>query len=122
MAQPRARSDPAAILTKPPSAELRPGQMDTDSLPPYDVLDPIVEAYVERYETPEQIAAEHGFPLDLVRQTVRLIERSEYKRQQAAPVLKVTAKVVWHGPQISHCRQGAGVVHGLEVNGVKGVK
>jgi NAD+ synthetase len=83
---------PAAILTKPPSAELRPGQMDTDSLPPYDVLDPIVEAYVERYETPERIAAEHGFPLDLVRQTVRLIERSEYKRQQAAPVLKVTAK------------------------------
>jgi NAD+ synthetase len=83
---------PAAILTKPPSAELRPGQMDTDSLPPYDVLDPIVEAYVERYETPERIAAEHGFPLELVRQTVRLIERSEYKRQQAAPVLKVTAK------------------------------
>jgi NAD+ synthetase len=83
---------PAAILTKPPSAELRPGQMDTDSLPPYEVLDPIVEAYVERYETPERIAAEHGFPLDLVRQTVRLIERSEYKRQQAAPVLKVTAK------------------------------
>ncbi|MGC9223981.1 MAG: NAD+ synthase [Terracidiphilus sp.] len=83
---------PAAILTKPPSAELRPGQMDTDSLPPYDVLDPIVEAYVERYETPERIAAEHGFSLDLVRQTVRLIERSEYKRQQAAPVLKVTTK------------------------------
>ena len=83
---------PAAILTKPPSAELRPGQMDTDSLPPYDVLDPIVEAYVERYETPERIAAEHGFSLDLVRQTVRLIERSEYKRQQAAPVLKFTAK------------------------------
>ncbi len=83
---------PAAILTKPPSAELRPGQMDTDSLPPYEVLDPIVEAYVERYETPERIAAEHGFPLELVRQTVRLIERSEYKRQQAAPVLKVTAK------------------------------
>ncbi len=83
---------PTAILTKPPSAELRPGQMDTDSLPPYDVLDPIVEAYVERYETPERIAAAHGFPLDLIRHTVRLIERSEYKRQQAAPVLKVTAK------------------------------
>ena len=83
---------PAAILTKPPSAELRPGQMDTDSLPPYDVLDPIVEAYVERYETPERIAQEHGFPLELVRQVVRLIERSEYKRQQAAPVLKLTPK------------------------------
>jgi NAD+ synthetase len=83
---------PAAILSKPPSAELRPGQMDTDSLPPYEVLDPIVEAYVERYETPESIAQERGFPLDLVQQVVRLIERSEYKRQQAAPVLKVTPK------------------------------
>ena len=83
---------PAAILEKPPSAELRPGQMDTDSLPPYEVLDPILEAYVERYETPEQIANAHGYPLDLVRQVVRLVERSEYKRQQAAPVLKVTSK------------------------------
>ncbi|HWA93227.1 MAG TPA: NAD+ synthase [Terracidiphilus sp.] len=83
---------PAAILDKPPSAELRPGQMDTDSLPPYDVLDPIVEAYVERYEPPAQIAEAHSFDLSLVKQVVRLIERSEYKRQQAAPVLKVTAK------------------------------
>ena len=83
---------PKTILEKPPSAELRPGQMDTDSLPPYEVLDPIVEAYVERYETPETIAEERGFPLDLVQQVVRLIERSEYKRQQAAPVLKVTSK------------------------------
>jgi NAD+ synthase (glutamine-hydrolysing) len=83
---------PEAILTKPPSAELRPGQMDTDSLPPYEVLDPILEAYVERYETPEQIVKERGFPLDLVQQVVHLVERSEYKRQQAAPVLKVTAK------------------------------
>jgi NAD+ synthase (glutamine-hydrolysing) len=83
---------PRAILDKPPSAELRPDQKDTDSLPPYEVLDPIVEAYVERYEPPEQIARERGFDLELVRQVVRLIERSEYKRQQAAPVLKVTAK------------------------------
>jgi NAD+ synthase (glutamine-hydrolysing) len=83
---------PPAILEKPPSAELRPGQMDTDSLPPYDVLDPILEAYVERYETPEYIASTHGYAPDLVRQVVRLVERSEYKRQQAAPVLKVTSK------------------------------
>ena len=83
---------PSSILEKPPSAELRPGQKDTDSLPPYDVLDPIIEAYVERYETPECIAHKNGFPLDLVQQIVRLVERSEYKRQQAAPVLKVTAK------------------------------
>jgi NAD+ synthetase len=83
---------PQAILDKPPSAELRPGQMDTDSLPPYDVLDPVLEAYVERYETPEEIAQTHGFSKDIVQQVVRLVERSEYKRQQAAPVLKVTSK------------------------------
>jgi NAD+ synthase (glutamine-hydrolysing) len=83
---------PLEILEKAPSAELRPGQKDTDSLPPYEVLDPILQAYVERYETPEQIAAEHHFDLETVRHVVKLVERSEYKRQQAAPVLKVTGK------------------------------
>jgi NAD+ synthetase len=83
---------PQAILEKPPSAELRPGQKDTDSLPDYEVLDPILEAYVERYETPEAIAQKYNFPVELVQQVVRLVERSEYKRQQAAPVLKVTSK------------------------------
>jgi NAD+ synthase (glutamine-hydrolysing) len=83
---------PRAILEKPPSAELRPGQKDTDSLPPYEVLDPILQAYVERYETPEQIAAAYHFDLATVSQVVKLVERSEYKRQQAAPVLKVTQK------------------------------
>jgi len=83
---------PDAILEKPPSAELRPDQKDTDSLPPYEVLDPILEGYVERYETAEHIAEANGFPLELVQQVVHLVERSEYKRQQAAPVLKVTRK------------------------------
>ncbi len=83
---------PQAILDKAPSAELRPGQVDTDSLPPYDVLDPIIEAYVERYETPESIAQQCSIDLELVRSVVKLVERSEYKRQQAAPVLKVTPK------------------------------
>ncbi|MDE3149107.1 MAG: NAD+ synthase, partial [Acidobacteriota bacterium] len=83
---------PQAILEKAPSAELRPDQKDTDSLPPYEVLDPILEAYVERYEPLDSIAKAHGFPLALVQQVVRLVERSEYKRQQAAPVLKVTSK------------------------------
>ena len=83
---------PEAILTKAPSAELRPDQKDTDSLPPYDVLDPIIEAYVERYETTAQIVARYGFPTTVVEQVVRLVERTEYKRQQAAPVLKVTPK------------------------------
>ncbi|MHB1935636.1 MAG: NAD+ synthase [Acidobacteriaceae bacterium] len=85
---------PGDTLTKPPSAELRPGQQDTDSLPPYDVLDPILEAYVERYETAEAIVKASAQPLeiDLVRNILRMVERSEYKRQQAAPVLKITQK------------------------------
>ncbi len=83
---------PQATIEKAPSAELRPEQRDTDSLPPYDVLDPILEAYVERYCSAEQIAEEQGVDVSLVRQVLQLVERSEYKRQQAAPVLKVTAK------------------------------
>ncbi|MEO6964970.1 MAG: NAD+ synthase [Acidobacteriaceae bacterium] len=85
---------PENTLIKPPSAELRPGQQDTDSLPPYEVLDPILEAYVERYETAEAIAEASVPPLDiaLVRGILRMVERSEYKRQQAAPILKVTQK------------------------------
>jgi NAD+ synthetase len=83
---------PEAILAKPPSAELRPGQMDTDSLPPYEVLDPIIEAYVERYQTTAQIVDKYGFSPSIVEHVVHLVERTEYKRQQAAPVLKVTSK------------------------------
>ena len=83
---------PQATIAKAPSAELRPEQKDTDSLPPYDVLDPILEAYVERYSSAEQIAAEQKVGVELVRQVLKLVERSEYKRQQAAPVLKVTKK------------------------------
>jgi NAD+ synthase/NAD+ synthase (glutamine-hydrolysing) len=88
---------PASILEKPPSAELRPDQKDTDSLPAYEVLDPILEAYVERYETPETIAGAQGIDLELVRKVVKLVERSEYKRQQAAPVLKITEKAFGMG-------------------------
>jgi NAD+ synthase (glutamine-hydrolysing) len=83
---------PIATIEKPPSAELRPGQMDTDSLPLYSVLDPILEAYVERYESAAQIAAAQGLEPALVESVIKLVERSEYKRQQAAPVLKVTRK------------------------------
>src|SRR6185437_4187803 len=88
---------PKAILEKPPSAELRPDQKDTDSLPPYDVLDPVLDAYVERYETPDTIAKAHNLDPVLVRRIVKLVERSEYKRQQAAPVLKVTPKAFGMG-------------------------
>jgi len=83
---------PRATISKAPSAELRPGQQDTDSLPPYEVLDPILEAYVERYCSAEQIAEEQGVDVALVRSVLQLVEKSEYKRQQAAPVLKVTRK------------------------------
>jgi NAD+ synthase (glutamine-hydrolysing) len=83
---------PRATIEKAPSAELRPEQKDTDSLPPYEVLDPILEAYVERYLSAEQIAVEQGVDAELVRSVLKLVERSEYKRQQAAPVLKVTRK------------------------------
>jgi len=93
---------PEATITKPPSAELRPDQRDTDSLPPYEILDPILEAYVERYASAEQIveqmqAAGHPVELALVRRVLQLVERAEYKRQQAAPVLKVTPKSFGNG-------------------------
>jgi NAD+ synthase (glutamine-hydrolysing) len=83
---------PESTLTKPPSAELRPGQRDTDSLPPYDVLDPVLRAYIEDYTPAEEIAAAQGVEIELVQRVIRLVEISEYKRQQAAPVLKVSKK------------------------------
>ncbi len=83
---------PRATLEKPPSAELRPGQLDSDSLPEYEVLDRILEDYVEDYRTPEQIAEQRGFDPGLVKKVIGMVERSEYKRQQAAPGLKITEK------------------------------
>jgi NAD+ synthase (glutamine-hydrolysing) len=88
---------PAASLEKPPSAELRANQRDSDTLPPYDALDAVLEDYVEESRTPEQIAADHNFDLNLVRRVVCMIERSEYKRQQAAPGLKISAKAFGYG-------------------------
>lgn len=83
---------PENTFTKPPSAELKPDQKDTDSLPEYSVLDQILEDYVEHYRTPKQIAAGHKLPLALVQDIVNKVDRNEYKRQQAAPGLKVTTK------------------------------
>ena len=88
---------PAASLEKPPSAELRAGQKDSDTLPPYEVLDAILEDYVEESHSPEQIAADHKFDLKLVRRVICMVERSEYKRQQAAPGLKISAKAFGYG-------------------------
>ena len=88
---------PQSTIDKPPSAELRPGQKDSDTLPPYEVLDNILEDYVEDYRTAEQIAADRGYEVRLVRDVIRMIERSEYKRQQAAPGLKITPKAFGFG-------------------------
>lgn len=88
---------PQASLEKPPSAELRPDQKDSDSLPPYEILDAVLEDYVEDMHTAEQIAADHGFDIALVRRVLRMVDRAEYKRQQAAPGLKVTPKAFGYG-------------------------
>jgi NAD+ synthase (glutamine-hydrolysing) len=82
---------PEAVLGKPPSAELRPGQRDDESLPPYDVLDPILEAYVEQDLTAGELEA-MGYAPDLVRRVVRLVDRAEYKRRQFPPGVRVTPK------------------------------
>jgi NAD+ synthase/NAD+ synthase (glutamine-hydrolysing) len=88
---------PQATIEKPPSAELRPDQKDSDSLPPYEVLDAILEDFVEESSSAEQIGQVHKFDLDLVRRVIRMVERSEYKRQQAAPGIKISAKAFGYG-------------------------
>jgi NAD+ synthase (glutamine-hydrolysing) len=82
---------PEHVLTKPPSAELKPGQFDQDSLPPYEVLDPILEAYVEDDRSVEEIVA-MGFEEAVVRRVVTLVDRNEYKRRQAPPGVKITPR------------------------------
>lgn len=88
---------PQSTLEKPPSAELRPGQKDSDTLPPYEILDNILEDYVEDNHSAQQIADQRGYDIKVVRDVIRMIERSEYKRQQAAPGLKVTPKAFGMG-------------------------
>ena len=88
---------PEATIEKPPSAELRPDQKDSDSLPPYDVLDAILEDYVEDGRTAEEIAVLHNFDLGLVKRVVCMVDRSEYKRQQAAPGIKISTKAFGFG-------------------------
>ena len=83
---------PERVFEKPPSAELRLDQKDTDSLPPYEVLDAILKGYIEEFESPAEIAAKNSVPPELVRQVCQRVDRNEYKRQQAAPGLKVTSK------------------------------
>jgi NAD+ synthase (glutamine-hydrolysing) len=97
---------PENIITRAPSAELRPNQTDQDSLPPYDVLDGIVEAYMEQNRTPREIVAQGFAPAD-VRRVVELIRRSEYKRRQAPPGVRITLRGFgkdWRYPVTSRYR------------------
>ena len=87
---------PWRSIEKVPSAELKPGQTDQDSLPPYDVLDDILQAYVEEERVPAEIIAA-GFDPATVTRVIKLIDRSEYKRRQAAPGLKVTSRAFGFG-------------------------
>jgi NAD+ synthetase len=90
---------PASTITKPPSAELRPDQTDQDSLPEYDLLDAVLEAYVVRGQSPEEIIRS-GIDEKVVRRIVRLIDINEYKRRQSAPGIKVTSKAFGMGRRI----------------------
>jgi len=87
---------PEAILTKAPSAELRPNQTDQDSLPPYELLDQILELHVEQSQSAEEIVAQ-GYDEATVRRVLRLVRIAEFKRKQAAPVLKVTSRAFGTG-------------------------
>jgi NAD+ synthetase len=88
---------PLACLEKPPSAELRPNQTDQDSLPPYEVLDAILRDYIEEALSSQEIAEKHRLDLSLVKEAIRKVNGAEYKRQQAPPTLKVTAKAFGMG-------------------------
>ena len=88
---------PRATLDKAPSAELRPNQKDEDSLPPYDVLDRILKAYIEDLRSPKEIAEHYGFDVQLVREIALHVDRTEYKRKQAAPGLKITSRAFGFG-------------------------
>jgi len=95
---------PEATLTKPPSAELRPDQTDQDSLPPYELLDQILELHIERCQSAEEII-EQGYDAETVRRVTRLVRLAEFKRKQAAPVLKVTSRAFGTGWRMPIVRQ-----------------
>ncbi len=101
---------PERVMTKPPTAELRKDQLDTDSLPAYEVLDPILQAYIEENRSFEEIVRTAGAPPDVVRRVLRLVDVSEYKRRQAPPGIKVTTRAFGRDrrlPITNAYRQGA---------------
>ncbi|MEO1513064.1 MAG: NAD(+) synthase, partial [Planctomycetota bacterium] len=91
---------PESTITKPPSAELAPGQLDQDTLPPYDILDQIIERFVEREQSPATIASQTGIARDLVETIVRMIDLNEYKRFQYAVVPKISPRAFGPGRRI----------------------
>jgi NAD+ synthase (glutamine-hydrolysing) len=91
---------PEAVFEKPPSAELRPDQKDSDSLPPYDILDSILRLYIEECRGVREVASELSLAVELVQDVVKKVDRNEYKRQQAAPGLKVTSKAFGMGRRL----------------------
>jgi NAD+ synthase/NAD+ synthase (glutamine-hydrolysing) len=101
---------PQATLEKAPSAELRPNQKDSDSLPPYDILDAVLEDYVEDCHPAERIAADRGFDIEVVRRVIRMVDRAEYKRQQAAPGLKISPKAFGYGRRFPIAAKSEGEV------------
>ena len=82
---------PERVIERPPSAELAPDQTDQDSLPPYDMLDPVLKRYIEEDQSVGEIITA-GFPEDVVRRVVRLVDRNEYKRRQAPPGVRITRR------------------------------
>ena len=82
---------PKNIITKPPSAELRPGQKDTDSLPDYSILDKILYQYIEKRQGPKEIV-QMGFDAQVVAKTLKLVNTNEYKRNQFCPIIRVSSK------------------------------
>jgi NAD+ synthase (glutamine-hydrolysing) len=88
---------PWSTIDKPPSAELRPNQKDSDSLPDYEIIDLVLQSYIEEYLSPEEIASKHKFPMELVMDLIQRTHRAEYKRRQAAPGIRVTKKAFRKG-------------------------
>ncbi len=96
---------PKSTIEKPPSAELKPNQKDSDTLPDYSILDTVLQEYVENYLTPQEIAQKHHFPLALTNELIKKIHQNEYKRRQAAPTLRVSEKAFTSGrrfPIVQH--------------------
>ena len=100
---------PLATLTKPPSAELRPGQQDSDSLPPYDLLDKILQRHIEQHQSSPELVAQ-GFDPDTVQHVLRLVQNAEFKRHQAPPGLRITDRAFGTGWRMPIAKRQEGII------------